>query len=292
MTPAAAVGPLPEPARKCPLSQSLDTPPPATAEPEPRPTSDSRRRSSILAPLLVGVVVVLVAAALVLGIALVFLLGGDDSSDTATTTVANDSGETNVNETPTAQDDLDSAASTTVPAELGTDADSFELSAGLPAPTGTQPLTLRGMGSVTLGMSVAEAEEALHATLELGTPASEGCYYANDPTDVLSPLFMVLTSNGDPLDGKIVRIELGEEHTTRSGIHRGSTRAEVLSAYGDRIVASPHPYGSGPGSEYLTYVPADATDAEYRLVFETVDDRVVAIRAGLLPAVEWIEGCA
>ena len=66
----------------------------------------------------------------------------------------------------------------------------------------------------------------------------------------------------------------------------------MLEAYGDRIAASPHPYDASPTSEYLTYVPTDPADADYRLIMETHDDMVVGIRAGVLPAVEWIEGCA
>ncbi len=189
-------------------------------------------------------------------------------------------------------DDTTSAVATEGGAEAMADADDAENSAGAPLPTGLQPLTLQGMGLVEHGMTVAEAEAVLAATLEFGEPVSEGCYHAWDPTDVNSPRFMVIASTGEPADGTIVRIELGETHTTRSGIHIGSTKAEVLEAYGDRIVASPHPYGSGPASEYLTYVPADPADAGYRLIMETEDDRVVAIRSGRLPEVEWIEGCA
>ena len=33
-------------------------------------------------------------------------------------------------------------------------------------------------------------------------------------------------------------------------------------------------------------------DSAYRLIFETDGQRVTEYRAGLLPAVEWVEGCS
>ena len=243
----------------------------------------------------IALLAALVASVLVLGVMLALLLGGDD--DTTTTDGADTAVSTSsVAPEPTTPIDAgqgdDGDTNDDGSGEVFSDAEDAENSAAAPLPTGLQPLTLRGMGLVEYGMTVPEAEAVLSATLEFGAPASEGCFYASDPTDVNSPLFMVITTTGDPLDGAIVRIDVGEMHDTRSGIRFGSTKAEVLEAYGDRIVASPHPYGSGPGSEYLTYVPADPADEGYRLIIETSEDRVVGMRSGLLPQVEWIEGCA
>lgn len=247
----------------------------------PRNRSDDRGAASSWA---IAIFSALVASVLVFGVMLAILMDGDEATATATATVTSTAGP--------ASAESSAPAPTTTIGEVFSDADDAENSAAAPTPTGLQPLGLRGMGLVEYGMTVAEAEAVLAATLDFGAPASEGCYYASDPTDVNSPLFMVITETANPTDGTIVRIDLGEIHNTRSGIHVGSTKAEVIAAYGDRIVASPHPYGSGPGSEYLTFVPTDPADADHRLIMETSADRVVGIRSGLLPQVEWTEGCA
>ena len=44
--------------------------------------------------------------------------------------------------------------------------------------------------------------------------------------------------------------------------------------------------------DYLTYVPKDKSDRNYRVVFETDGKRVLGFRAGKLPEVEFVEGCS
>jgi hypothetical protein len=39
-------------------------------------------------------------------------------------------------------------------------------------------------------------------------------------------------------------------------------------------------------------MPKDATDRNFRIVFETDGKKVTRWRAGLLPQVEFVEGCA
>lgn len=157
---------------------------------------------------------------------------------------------------------------------------------------GDQPLALRGMGVVQVGMTVAQAEAALGGPIE-EYAGLETCTYGGVAGDPSTPRFMILFDEGEDFStGTIVRIELLEGQQTLSGIGIGSTRDEVLAAYGANIVASPHNYTSDQGGEYLTYVPTDGVDAQFRLVMETLDDRVTQVRSGLLPAVEWVEGCA
>jgi hypothetical protein len=43
---------------------------------------------------------------------------------------------------------------------------------------------------------------------------------------------------------------------------------------------------------YLTFIPQDRPDRNYRLVFETDGDRVTNFRSGQVPEVEAIEGCS
>lgn len=163
---------------------------------------------------------------------------------------------------------------------------------------GDSPLGLRGIGIVESGMTVAEVEAATGGKLVITSDLGQGCAHAVLAGDPNSPRFMVTTygEDGPDLlewsDGTIARIELGEGATTISGIGIGSTKAEALAAYGDRIEVSPHKYTSEQGGEYLTFVPVSDEDSGYRLVMETLNDTVTAIRSGLTEPVQWVEGCA
>ena len=148
-------------------------------------------------------------------------------------------------------------------------------------------LALRGLGDVVLGMSQAELIDVAFvqpAVFEEGYSEGEGCGYV---IPKIYPGLGLMVTNDE-----VVRIDVFDEPVlTLSGIGIGSTEAEVLAAYGDRISEEPHPY-LGDQGKYLVYVPQDAVDAEYRLVFETASGVVTNFRAGQLPEVLWIEGCS
>ena len=76
---------------------------------------------------------------------------------------------------------------------------------------------------------------------------------------------------------------------TREGAGVGDLEADVVRRYGNRIVVSPHAY-TGPDGHYLTVTPPG--DTLHRIIFETDGQKVVHIRAGKRPTVEYIEGCA
>ena len=76
---------------------------------------------------------------------------------------------------------------------------------------------------------------------------------------------------------------------TRDGAGVGDLEADVLRRYAGRITVSPHGY-TGPDGHYLTVTPPG--DTLHRIIFETDGQKVVHIRAGKRPAVDYIEGCA
>ena len=91
-------------------------------------------------------------------------------------------------------------------------------------------------------------------------------------------------------DGVVVRVSVDAPGVrTRSGVGVGSPAGDVYRAYPGRIEASPHPYVDG---EALTFVPRDAADRDFRLVFETWADTVRAYRAGFETATVLVEGCS
>ncbi len=149
------------------------------------------------------------------------------------------------------------------------------------------PLALRSWGDVTLLMSQAALADVAQVQPSVFSEAysdGEGCGYVipqNHPG-----IGLMIT------DGEVVRIDVSDSSVrTLSGIGVGSTADDVYAAYGDQIVASPHPY-LGDEGQYLTFVPRDEADAQYRLIFETGDDVVIAFRTGVMPEVDWIEGCS
>jgi hypothetical protein len=143
-------------------------------------------------------------------------------------------------------------------------------------------ITIGGLGDVRVGMTVEEAAAA--AGLELtGEPdVNPDCYYVM-PLGLEGVAFMVSA-------GTVARVDIAAGPiTTRSGAGIGSTEDEIKELFPDQIEVSDHAYVEG---NYLTFVPVDEGDDEYRVVFETDGEVVTQYRAGRLPEVEYIEGCS
>ncbi|MEE9414211.1 MAG: hypothetical protein V3V01_02930 [Acidimicrobiales bacterium] len=154
---------------------------------------------------------------------------------------------------------------------------------------GDQPMALRSMGLLEIGMTVAQAEEAIGGTI-IEPDYSADCHQTTIGGDPLSPILMVI-GTGNFGGRRITRIDMVAGNATRSGIGIGSTKIDVITTYETRIEVSPLSADASQGYEYLTFVPADTADAEFRIVMETSGDNVVAIRNGSLPWVEWPQGC-
>lgn len=145
-------------------------------------------------------------------------------------------------------------------------------------------LSTGGLGPVRIGMTLEDAERASGLGLEPDDFGTDECrYYSSDrgPADIA---FMVS-------EGEVVRVDVfGEGITTLSGYGVGSTGADIVAAFGERIETNPHPYTDG---QYVVFVPVDEVDLDKRVIWETdTDDVVTAMRAGRLPFVDYIEGCA
>lgn len=143
-------------------------------------------------------------------------------------------------------------------------------------------VTARGIGPLHAGMSLDEARTAAAGTLP-DTSATESCMYiplVGAPGSVHAML----------VDGRLARIDVRDSAVaTDRGARVGDAEARIAALYGSRVSVQPHKY---TGGHYLIVSPAVAADSAYRLVFETDGKRVLAYRAGLLPAVEWAEGCS
>ena len=87
-------------------------------------------------------------------------------------------------------------------------------------------------------------------------------------------------------DGRVVRVER-DTHVRHDRGKNRRYRARIDSLYSGRVTVEPHKYING---HYLIIAPE--TSDSTRIIFETDGARVTSVRAGLLPAVAWVEGCS
>lgn len=116
------------------------------------------------------------------------------------------------------------------------------------------------------------------------TPAEggDGCHYivpAGAPTGLR---FMAES-------GRVVRVDVDSAGpATDRGARVGMTEAEIARLYPEGLRTMPHKYVNG--GHYLVFTPPGA-DSGFRIVFETDGRRVTSYRAGIEPAVEYVERC-
>jgi hypothetical protein len=89
--------------------------------------------------------------------------------------------------------------------------------------------------------------------------------------------------------GVVSRIETRDpRYATLSGVRVGDDVAKARRVYGQRMRVTPHLYFAN-GLTMALYSP----DREFALVMESNDSgRIIALRAGSVPAVEFLEGCS
>jgi hypothetical protein len=160
-------------------------------------------------------------------------------------------------------------------------------------------LVLDGIGPIRVGMTVAQAEKSANVTLiEKGGRAGTSCYYLWPKTGPQGLGLMVIS----PREGKsilrnqdrIARVDIfnNSPMTTLRGAKIGNTEAQIKAMYPGQIQVTTHQYTGTKGGHYLTFIPKDAADKDYRIVFETLKGRVTQFRSGKLPEVGYVEGCA
>lgn len=156
-----------------------------------------------------------------------------------------------------------------------------------PSLASVNALGFDGLAPVRIGMTVHRVEHVLHAKLALLFPSDDspdGCAMASlaGREDALSYMFE---------NGRVTRFDVGRENIksairTVRGIGIGSSIVELRRAYGKRAKSSHNAYDN----RWLDF-EIKSPDAKAAIVFETEHGRVVRIRAGRLPAAEYIEDC-
>ncbi|MEA5602076.1 hypothetical protein [Nostoc sp. UHCC 0252] len=150
--------------------------------------------------------------------------------------------------------------------------------------TNQSKLFINGIGAVQVGMTVSQAAKAAGTKLA-GDPPNNNCYYVKPQNQPKNLSFMVTK-------GRISRVDVRQntQITTLKGGKIGDTEAQIKSLYPEQIQVTPHKYVQG--GHYLTFIPKDRADQNYRVVFETDGKRVTQFRSGKLPEVEFVEGCS
>lgn len=143
------------------------------------------------------------------------------------------------------------------------------LLAALPRPDWM--VSLRAVGPVRVGMTVAQARRAAPGMLTTGAvPANCGVLSTRDEQ-------VYFYTRGGRIE--VMGVYANPRIRTRSGIHLGSTAQEVRDAYPGQLMDT---FGS-EGVPVLVYVPRDAQDSLYRLVFVLEDGSVSGMYVGSLP---------
>jgi hypothetical protein len=138
-------------------------------------------------------------------------------------------------------------------------------------------LSAQGYGPARFGTRLSDVERVLEEKSEhLGTndPACHSVRFNQLP----GVRFMVE-------NGIITRADAGPGTPNELGLAAGDTLAQAKNKY-PGIEVGPHKYL--PAGHYLTIRGADAKSA---IVMEEDGKRITAIRAGLEPAVAYVEGC-
>ena len=131
---------------------------------------------------------------------------------------------------------------------------------------------------------MAQVEAALGAALQPALPAAKGnaeCQLRG----VASRPGVVYVADKDV----VTRMETRDtRYATVSGVRVGDDLKKARRTYGKRLTTSPHLYFA-EGLTLAVYSP----DRKYALIMESNDDgRIITLRGGLVPAVEYLEGCS
>ena len=216
-----------------------------------------------------GLLVFLIVLA---GGALWFFGGDDDTSDTE---VAATTSTTLVATTTTA------IGPTTTPAPTTSAVPSSAADLGPPTLSINSTVSTVGVDTVVFGMTVARAQVAAGAFMIPTGPVGE-CYGVLPDGGPNGVTFTVI-------EGTIERVDIDAGSvTTRSGLGIGTPEDVVVDLFGDQIERSVN----DDGTVDLIFVPSDAGDASFRVIFTVSDGTVLRYRSGKMPEILLAAPCA
>ena len=153
---------------------------------------------------------------------------------------------------------------------------------GDPLFDGASTVSTVGIDRVMFGMTLNQAERALEGELvPVSEPFNIECYKVRPAGGPVGVEFTVTA-------GTIERVDLSTDLvTTRSGAGVGSTEESLRSLFGDSV----HTEARSGGGNNIVFTPSDASDAAFRVIFETDGTTVTRFRSGRVPQVEPTDFC-
>lgn len=146
-------------------------------------------------------------------------------------------------------------------------------------------LTMEGLGRIHIGMTEAQIEHALGATLHLVGDAAGPDICADAGVPGRAGVDLMFEKR------RLTVIEVTTDKTIRTGdgVRIGTTEAELRKIFGPRAAFNPRPYEEGVAGAHEVIVKV--TGAR-EFVFETEGGAVTEMRLGDKPSTEYMEGCA
>lgn len=142
--------------------------------------------------------------------------------------------------------------------------------------------SINGLGPIQIGISLPTLTTLL-GELEQQKGDGEGCIYytaLNSDRDVSFMLF----------EGRLVRIDIYSRKTeTLSSLRVGDSTERIKQIYNGSLKVISHP--NNPDGELLSLHSSAQAFNNYRIVFEANNGIVTNYRLGLLPYVNWLDGC-
>lgn len=143
-------------------------------------------------------------------------------------------------------------------------------------------LGTNGIGPVLTGMSLEEAIEASGLRFKTNAAGNGSCRHVQPIGGPKGLSFMVN-------DGTIaVAYANDSEIKTLRGAQVGDSESKIRSVYPGQLKPAE---SVSSRTKVLQFVPKDAEDRNYRIVFSFRQGKLVNFRSGRLPEVLWIEGC-
>lgn len=138
-----------------------------------------------------------------------------------------------------------------------------------------------GIDAVTFGMTLNAAQNAIGGTFVPIAGTDAACHTVRPAG---GPNGVVLTVTA----GTIERVDItNPDITTRSGAGVGMSEEGLTSLFGDSLTTE----SSATGGNRIVFTPSDASDAEFRVIFETDGETVTSFRSGRLPQVDPVSPC-
>lgn len=151
-------------------------------------------------------------------------------------------------------------------------------SASTEHPSSTQQvLSATGFGTLRFGMTLAQAEQATGGKAVLPTPFDPACSMVRFPT---MPTLRFMVENDI-----VTRADAEPGVGNAVGVAVGDPLAQVRARHPEAKV-TPHKY-----DEQGHYVSFPSADGHAAIVMEESGGKVTKIRAGLQPAVDYVETC-